>query len=125
LASKIIHDGVTEIIFFCSNKRRDELPDILSEAGVRVYEIVVYETIETPFITEAVDGILFFSPSAVQSFFSMNQPGAGTVCFAIGETTAAAISERTSHQVITSEDPSQESMMARVESYFRNIKCHE
>jgi uroporphyrinogen-III synthase len=125
LANEIISAGVTEVIFFCSNKRRDELPDILSAARVKVHEIIVYETIETPFISENVDGILFFSPSAVQSFFSLNQPGAHTVCFAIGETTAAAISDFTTNQIIVSEDPGQETIMAKVESYFRNIKCHE
>ena len=38
-----------------------------------VDEVIVYKTIETPkVLTKQYDGILFFSPSAVKSFFSKN-----------------------------------------------------
>lgn len=125
LATAIVNSGVTEIVFFCGNKRRDDLPSLLSASNVLVHEVTVYETTETPSVTEAVDGILFFSPSAVHSFFAMNQLTANTVCFAIGETTAAAIREYATNNIITSERPGQETMMAHAELYFRNIKCKE
>ena len=35
LAQKIIVDDVKEAVFFCGNKRRDELPGMLKEAGVQ------------------------------------------------------------------------------------------
>lgn len=124
LAQKIIAQGIKEIIFFCGDKRREELPVQLKEAGITVHEVVVYETLETP--APAVsdpDGILFFSPSAVNSFFSVNQLKQHTVCFAIGATTAEAIGNYTNNRIITSEGPSQEMMLASVYFYFKNINC--
>lgn len=126
LARKIIEQGIKEVVFFCGNKRRDELPALLKEAGVTVHEVTVYETIETPVAaTENMKAILFFSPSAVQSFFSVNQLKKDTVCFAIGETTAASLADFTDNRIIISEFPSQEMMMASVNFYFQNYNCYE
>ena len=122
LAEKIIDHGVKEIVFFCGNKRRDELPNILKEAGIKVHEVVVYETIETPIVaTVDFDAILFFSPSAVQSFFSVNQIKKTTVCFAIGRTTASSIADFTDNKIVVSESPGQEMILASVNFYFQNL----
>jgi uroporphyrinogen-III synthase len=121
LAQIILEQGANEVIFFCGNKRRDELPSILKDSGIKVREVVVYETIETPVVVNKdVDGILFFSPSAVQSFFSANQLRKHTACFAIGQTTADRIVDFTDNPMIVSESPSQEMMMASVQFYFQN-----
>lgn len=124
LAQKIIEHGVKEIVFFCGDRRRDELPAILSDAGIKVHEVVVYETSETPVvITDEVRGVLFFSPSAVQSFFSANQLKKDVACFAIGATTADALRDFTDNKVIVSEATSQESILAAVRDYFENCIC--
>lgn len=126
LANKIIEQGVKEIAFFCGDKRRDELPDILKEAGIKVHEVVVYETIETPVIVPGdFDAILFFSPSAVQSFFLVNEIKKNTVCFAIGQTTANSISSYTDNKIVVSESPSQEMMLAAIQSHFENSKSYD
>jgi len=122
LAQKIIEaKNAEEVIFFCGNKRRDELPSILQNAGITVKEIVVYETVETPAVSaEPIDAILFFSPSAVQSFFSVNQLKENVVCFAIGDTTATAVADFTGNKIIKSEAPSAEMLLAAVAFYFSN-----
>ena len=126
LAKKIIELKIDKVIFFCGNKRREELPLLLKNAGIKVHEMIVYETIETPtIITDDSDAILFFSPSAVQSFFSTNKLKKNTVCFAIGETTADSITTFTNNKIITSEFPSQEMMIASLNFYFQNINCYE
>lgn len=126
LAKEIIRHGVNEIIFFCGDKRRDELPKALKEAGVIVHEVVLYETVETPqMLIENLDGILFFSPSAVQSFFSTNQLEKDVVCFAIGETTADSVADFTDNRIIVSPSPSQEMMLSSVELYFESRDCYE
>jgi uroporphyrinogen-III synthase len=126
LAEKIIAHGIPELVFFCGDKRREELPSTLRKAGITVHEVVVYETIDTPVITtNDTDGILFFSPSAVRSFFSVNQLKPHTVCFAIGQTTADAIADVTDNRIIISEAPSQEMMLASVQFYFKNLNCYE
>lgn len=122
LAAEIIAAGnVERIVFFCSNQRRDELPTLLGSNAITVHEITTYDTIETPvIIEEEMDGILFFSPSAVSSFFSANQLPASTVCFAIGNTTAKALAASTSNKIIISEQPDQQSMLNQVSQYFIN-----
>ncbi|HWC54515.1 MAG TPA: uroporphyrinogen-III synthase [Chitinophagaceae bacterium] len=126
LAKKIIDQKIPEVIFPCGNKRREELPSLLKNAGIKVHEIMVYETIETPTTAnDTIDAILFFSPSAVQSFFSVNHLKKSTVCFAIGKTTAESIADFTGNKIITSESPSQEMMIASVQNYFQNINCYE
>lgn len=126
LAKKIIDHKIEEIIFFAGNKRRDELPSLLNQAGIKVHEVILYETVEAPkIITGNFDAILFFSPSAVKSFFSVNEIKRNTVCFAVGQTTADCISGFTSNKIITSEFPSQEMMLSSVNSYLQEINCNK
>jgi uroporphyrinogen-III synthase len=120
LAKEIIAYGIfEELLFFCSDHRRDELPDQLRAAGIRVKEVVTYETTLTPEkIEHPYDGILFFSPSAVQSFFSMNQVPPGTVLFSIGSTTAAALQTYTTNKIIIADKPDKEEIVQNVIEYF-------
>jgi uroporphyrinogen-III synthase len=126
LAEKIIEQQAKEIIFFCGNRRRDELPTILKKAGINVHEVVVYETVETPVVTaNDIDAVLFFSPSAVRSFFSVNQLKKNTVCFAIGQTTSNSIADFADNRIIASESPDQKTLLASVLLYFENSNCYE
>ena len=60
--------------FFSGNLRKETLPKALSEANVKYNEIQVYETTLTPQkIKTTVDGILFFSPSGVESYLKDNK----------------------------------------------------
>lgn len=121
LAARIIESGAKEVVFFCGDKRREELPTILQNAGVQVHEAVVYETEETPFVaTSDVEAVLFFSPSAVQSFFAANQLKENVICFAIGQTTADSIADFTNNRIVVSESPSQAMMLSSVQAYFQN-----
>lgn len=120
LAKKIIDHKSKEVIFFCADVRRDELPDILKEAGIVLHEAVVYQTIETPMIvTDNYDAILFFSPSAVKSFFSVNQLKEHTVCFVIGQTTAGAVADFTGNKIIISTFPSAEMLLTLMFKFLK------
>lgn len=71
LAHTVVETGnFSEIIFFCGDQRREELPSILASNNIHVEEIIVYKTMA---INNKIDrhyqGVLFFSPSAVTSFF--------------------------------------------------------
>ena len=110
---------VYELIYFCGNMRRDELPQILQEHGFEVDEIAVYQTTLIPRkIVKDYHGILFFSPSAVESFFKLNKAASHTVFFAIGSTTAAAIRNYSDNKIITADTQSKEEMLERVKEYF-------
>jgi uroporphyrinogen-III synthase len=122
LADRIIGEGdIRGVVFFCGDQRRDELPDKLSKAGIDVCEIVVYRTIHTPRLVESVyDGIAFFSPSAVRSFFSVNTVPAISILFAIGHTTAEAIGRCCTNPVLTSESPEKDAVIGDAIRYFKN-----
>jgi uroporphyrinogen-III synthase len=121
LARVVIDAGKRDVVFFCGDQRREELPGILQKGGVRVREIVVYHTIETPHVVKEIyDGVVFFSPSAVRSFFSANNAD-GTVCFfAIGETTAAAIQGFVpGSPLVISKAPEKEALVRQIIEYFQ------
>jgi uroporphyrinogen-III synthase len=121
--AKIISDDFLsgEIIFFCGNIRREELPDQLKKNHILLKEIVVYETVLLPCrVEKKYDGILFFSPSEVKSFFSLNKPDADSVLFAIGETTATEIKNHTTNTIIVSPIPGKPSLVDRAIEYFHS-----
>ena len=101
-----------EVIFFCGDQRRDELPDILRSNDILVNEIVVYQTIAVPRkINKDYHGILFFSPSAVESFFRNNKLPQSTLLFAIGNTTANEIRKYSTNKIIIAEEPGKENLV--------------
>lgn len=119
LAQKI-PGALKKVVFFCGSRRRDELPCFLENNNIGVDEIVVYETIETPVTaTGNYDAVMFFSPTAVKSFFAVNQLSSSIVCFAIGNTTAEEIKKYTGNKIIAAAAPSQEALVAAVIHYFK------
>jgi uroporphyrinogen-III synthase len=103
LSALIFDDKIKQIVFFCSDQRMDILPENLKKQGVNLTELVVYDTRLTPVrITESPDAVLFFSPTAVKSFFSINVLSPATQVFAMGTSTAAALKLNTIRPVIIS-----------------------
>jgi uroporphyrinogen-III synthase len=107
LADIIVNRNVKNVVFFCGDKRMGFLPEILTNAGVDVNEIIVYTTTETPVqVAGTYDAILFFSPSGVSSFFNVNSVPPETVLCAIGNTTAAALRDYSNNKIVISDTPS-------------------
>ena len=120
LAELIVEeDNSDDIFFFCGEQRRDELPDILRSNDIDVNEIVVYQTIQVKHkIEKTYHGILFFSPSAVQSFFSNNKISDKTILFAIGNTTATEIKKYANNKIITGDEPGKENLVTEMIRYY-------
>ncbi|OMP32144.1 hydroxymethylbilane synthase [Mangrovimonas sp. DI 80] len=79
-------DG-TEVTYFCSNLRLDDLPTILKDNHIKVEEIEAYQTrYDSEKVEDNIEGIMFYSPSTVESFIQQNKPNG--IAFCIGETTA-------------------------------------
>lgn len=113
---------IDEVIFFCGDQRRDELPEILQKNNIDVNEITVYQTIAVPQkVGKTYNGILFFSPSAVESFFSNNQLNNQTILFAIGNTTANEIIKYTNNKIIISDEPGKENLVRQMMEYFGEL----
>jgi uroporphyrinogen-III synthase len=123
LAERIIENGVNSVIFYCGDQRRNELPEKLADKNIKVEEIVVYETVATPHRIEIpYDGILFFSPSAVESFFSVNELANNVVLFAIGTTTAESIRKFSSNKIIQADLPGKDNLTEKAINYFITSK---
>lgn len=106
--------------FFSGNLRRDVLPNTLKENGIVINEIEVYETnITSKKIKEKTDGILFFSPSAVESYLKLNTIK-DEICFSIGETTAEALENKKTKNIIIAVKPTVENVIIEVIEHYKN-----
>jgi uroporphyrinogen-III synthase len=108
--------------FFSGNLRKETLPQALKNAGIKFNEIEVYQTKLAPFKIskeEKFDGILFFSPSGVESFLKDNKIKTET-CFCIGETTSESLEINKVKNIVIAENPSIEDVIADVIEYYKN-----
>ncbi len=104
--------------FFCGTKRHPSLPNKLQKNGISLKEIIVYTTNLVPKkFSGDYDGILFFSPSAVESFIQINTLD-NTIAFCIGQTTAKEAKKHT-EQIITATKPSVENVLVQVIKYAK------
>ena len=119
LAEIIRNEYVSEkFTFFCGNLRMETLPMSLKIAGTTFNEIEVYDTVLNPQQIKApVDGILFYSPSGVDSYLIENKI-TNEVCFCIGETTAKALHGKTNNIVIANK-PSVENAIIQAINHFK------
>lgn len=123
LGERLIDDGRLDIVFFCGGIRRDELPNKIRSEGGSVEEIVVYETTQTPsVVTKDYDAILFFSPSAVNSFFSANKVSAKTELFAIGKTTADTLKRFAHKKIIIARQTDKTELARQAIQHLNKIK---
>jgi uroporphyrinogen-III synthase len=86
------------LLFLCSDRRRDTLPDRLRAAGVAFEEVTAYHTVGYGGdLAEAVaerrpDWIVCFSPSGVEAMRALARPSWNRIFYAaIGPTTADAL----------------------------------
>lgn len=107
--------------FFSGSMRRDTLPEALTKAGVAYNEIEVYETRLSPHkINAVIDGVLFFSPSAVESFLQLNKIKDET-CFCIGTTTADAL-KRITDNIVMANKPTVENVIVQCINYYKKVR---
>ncbi|HJS00482.1 MAG TPA: uroporphyrinogen-III synthase [Flavobacterium sp.] len=104
--------------FFSGTIRKDILPKKLIENDVAFNEIKVYKTVLQPknMVLE-INAILFFSPSAVESYLQKNKIENLTTCFCIGNTTAKTL-ENISKNIIIASKSSVENVIEEVIKYY-------
>ena len=84
LTKQLKGDSVT---YFCSDLRLDTLTRILTQNKIKVNEVEAYKTMYSPeVVSENVKGVLFYSPSAIQSYLQKNS--SDKIAFCIGPSTA-------------------------------------
>ena len=119
LALKIVQNhSEKDFHFFSGNMRRNDLPEILTKNNISYNETMVYETaLNIKKFESEFDGILFFSPSAVESFTTKNK--LNSIAFCIGNTTANEAKKYTDSIIVASK-PAIENVIAKAVSELKN-----
>ena len=105
--------------FFCGNLRREEIPSLLKKDKIDIFEVKTYRTILNLIkLNQNWDGILFFSPSCVQSFISENKMNS-SIAFCIGETTASEV-KKYNENIIISATTTVESVISKAMKILKN-----
>lgn len=105
-----------EVTYFCSNVRMDILPAYLQTNDIVVNEVEAYKTMLSPVkLDDAVSGVLFYSPSGIESYLKENTTN--KVAFCIGETTAVE-ARKHFESVQVAHMPSVDSVLELVNSHY-------
>lgn len=105
-------------LFLCGDKRLAEIPSQFQRHMIKYKEQVVYGNSPNPqSYTSDFNGILFFSPTGIQSFVVKSQLK-NHLSFCIGTTTAAEAQKYTQNIVIANK-PTVESVLEKVVEYFK------
>lgn len=109
----------SSFLIFSGNLRRPELSIDLIKNSVRFKEIETYSTqLNYKKFDRVFDGVLFFSPSGVQSFAKENQM-ANSYAFCIGETTAKEARKYT-NQIGIATKPTIENVLVQAVKQFKH-----
>ncbi|MBT7704619.1 MAG: hydroxymethylbilane synthase, partial [Polaribacter sp.] len=104
------------VSYFCSDLRLDVLPSYLQENNVVVNEIEAYKTmLSSVKMTASVSGVLFYSPSGIDSYLKDNNTD--KIAFCIGETTAVKARKHFDN-VQVAKMPDVDSVLALVNSHY-------
>lgn len=107
LAKKYSGDS---FVYYCGNMRLNLIPDTLNDLGLSWQEATVYKTLLNPRKWDRVyDAVVFFSPSAVQSYVALNPMGTA-MGYCIGKTTGAAL-EKYTNRILLPKTPDRKSLM--------------
>lgn len=113
--------------FLSGNLRKETLPEALKREGIIFNEIEVYQTTLAPFkisVQENFDGIMFFSPSAVESYLTNNKIK-NEICFCVGNTTAKALELNKIKNIVIASIPTIEDVIIEVIQYYNREESIE
>ena len=105
-------------LHICGNRKLAVFEAGMQKSGISYAEVTAYHThlvsrVQTP----EPQGLLFYSPSGVESYLQTNSIGASW-CFCIGETTATAVRPLTEHLTV-SPKPDADLLVAAAATHFR------
>lgn len=120
LANMMQELDLKEVVHFCGNLKAENLAKLLGES-VNLSSVEVYQTKLTGHKMSDLDnfnGIVFMSPSAVESFSQQNSVSENMQVFCIGPTTEAAAIEAGIQYCITPEYSTLDSLMESIQEYY-------
>lgn len=112
LLERMLETDIKKYIFFKGNLSLPTLPEVLHKNSIEVVDIECYKTILTPQkVQDIYNGIVFMSPSAVESFTQKNNLPQDIPIFTSGETTAQAVKKMGDYKIYYPEESSIEKLM--------------
>lgn len=116
----IMHQNTNALWFFKGNRSLATIPDALQSANIAFEAFEVYQNDLNPQkMEQSFDAILFFSPSAVESYLIHNFIPDNTITFAIGKTTAAALQGH-ARQIQLADAPSENTVIEALIRHFNS-----
>lgn len=103
----------SQFLFLAGTHRRPEIEAAFDKKSLPLTVVEVYTTKPQPKAMGSYDGILFYSPSGVQSYLQHNSL-TNSLCFAIGDTTASELQQHQPKKIITATQPTIDHMIAAV-----------
>lgn len=104
--------------FFCGKRRMPDLEMHFKTHEMALQVIPIYETLLNPHRMDAeVAGILFYSPSAVESFFMENKWPQKAYGFCLGNSTADALKAHTSQYYVALQ-PNESALLVQLKKHF-------
>ncbi len=108
-------------VYYAGDRRLDTLPETLTALGVDWQEVTAYKTrFVKRHLDTVFDGILFFSPSGIQSYTACNTIGSATA-YCIGATTAAEAKKHT-NRLIVAGSPGVEALVALAAGQIQSLQ---
>ncbi len=119
LAATIVADHQDKSFSYCCGQRRLPLiEEVLDKARIPLQVYEVYNTLLTPkAIDSRLDGVLFYSPSAVESYVQKNSLE-GVHSFCIGPTTANKVQEYSAHFSVAKEPTNNFIFLQLMQHYY-------
>ena len=115
----ITNNSKVTYYYFCAKDRLATLPDKLTKNNINWHEIPVYKTVLTPKkYAQQFNSVLFFSPSGVESYFSVNTAPQHSFC--IGNTTATALQNYTKNYTVASQPSVENVIIKAIKHYTTN-----
>ena len=104
--------------FFCGTQRSPEIEHLLGQHNIPLKIHELYKTLLTPKHFESpFDGVLFFSPSAVNSYLLENTWPKDAYGFCIGPTTAGTLKTQTPN-VLEAKNPSENHLISVIYQHY-------
>jgi uroporphyrinogen-III synthase len=126
LSETVIQSGaVSSVQHICGDLVLDTVSVKMKEAHIAYTPLVVYRTaLQKVSLKEDFDGVMFYSPSGVESFFAANELSDKSVVCCIGDTTAEAVKRSAPNsKIIISPLASLAAMIDAIANYFQSNRA--
>lgn len=118
LADTILSHKVTSVLHCTTQHRRNEIEEKLNKNPITYKAIEVYNKIQNPYRVDKVEGVMFFSPSQIDSYLQLNILEPHTPAFCIGHTTAGYLEQKGHKNIQVAYKPSENRLFSLLLKYF-------